>query len=210
MDERQIIMVDLDDNIVAFKAMYCNKVREIYGVEIDPDDHDNWDCLWKAMAQIDVANDEAEGTAFNVALAACYAEQQILANDALPGAASALSILAKTWDIWYVTDRPHVAHGPTGRWLTARGFPAAHNLVCTTDKRSWLNEHAARIHTVIDDRVRTLLHALIHVRCDHVHGIINRLNSDLTDSDQIHLAQDWEQISSNIHRLHEQSTVQAS
>lgn len=206
--EQSVIMVDVDDTICDFKNVFCAKVRAIYEVDVDPETHDTWECLGKEMALIDEARELAPGTAFNVVLAACYHSEQIMGNVALQGAPEALQRLAERWDVWYVTDRPEDAYAATSGWLAARGFPNPTQVVCTKDKRTWLTKRRGRIHTIIDDRVRTLLHGLIHVGCEHVHGLMNRLNSDLTDSDNVHLTTDWEQIVANVERLATQPATQ--
>jgi hypothetical protein len=199
---KQIVMVDVDDTLYDFKRLFHVKASELYpGEAPDPASQDTWSDLFNAMIAIDARRGDKPGTAFSIVLAACFEDEAILSNRAHDGAAEVLGHLAESYDLWYVTDRPQSAHAATVQWMDTCGIPMSHQLVCTSDKREWMNRRKGQIYTVIDDRPRTMIHALHAVGCPHVHSLGVHWNSDLSDVEGVYVAANWHEIGANIERL---------
>jgi hypothetical protein len=201
IDSKPILMVDVDDTVYGFKALFARKALEIWGVDIKIDSQDAWACLFESMLIIDEQQGQEPGEAFRVTLDACFAASVIEDNTPHEGAAGVLRRLSRTYEIFYVTDRPESAAEATRAWLEAGAFPSTENLVCTTDKREWMDERKGQIASIIDDRPRTLIHALRFLGCEHVHALHNAWNSDLADVEDVYIARTWSEIGENIERL---------
>lgn len=103
--------------------------------------------------------------------------------------------LCKLWDrgydIWYVSDRKKEAHNYTVDWLEKYKFPNPEQLVCSSDKRGYLQENKNGIATIIDDRPRTLVFSRYEIGLEQVFSLKKDYNCNLSDIPGINLSNSW-------------------
>jgi hypothetical protein len=105
---------------------------------------------------------------------------------------------AMGWDIYYVSNRHPQAQRTLEEWISESGYPQPGNVLAIKDKLPWITEMKPKI--VIDDRIRTMIHAR-SLGCE-VFSIEHRHNMNLRGGEVpgIHLCADWLEIRSAIHK----------
>lgn len=78
----------------------------------------------------------------------------------------------------------------TYQWLTHYGFPKG-ELKCCKDKRAELHTVKDTLYTVIDDRPRTMVHALHVLGVKMVYSLRHPYNQNLSDIPGVHLHDTW-------------------
>lgn len=124
-----------------------------------------------------------------------HSKEVVLSNTPYPSAANVINKIAEMEKvkIAYVSDRNPQQSSALSMWLENHGFlnSGVEEIVLSKDKREWMDRNKPRI--VIDDRIRTMFHALKLgaevFSIEHPHNINLR-----NEIEGINIATSWEEM----------------